>query len=278
MAADIPPSRGPGRATLIMGQIGLSVHAVVGAVVQEILEREGHQVRTVIGAQHEIFPLLGQGSIDLMVAAWLPEGHAACWALHGAGTEVLARLYEGARFFWATPDYVPEREVSSIRDLADPSVADRMENVIQGAGLSAMTSAISSRAIVDYGLDRLGYVFRDGTQADWIAAHDQAIDERRWFVLPTWTPQYLNRNGGLRMLADPNGVLGGANDAMLVAPRGRLEAVAPHARQVLSRVVIGLEGVIEMDWLVNSDGRTPRQAARAWMSANSRRVETWLRA
>ncbi len=278
MTADIPPGCGAGRTTLIIGQIGLSVHSVVGAVVQELLEREGYQVRTVIGAQHEIFPLLGQGSIDLMVAAWLPEGHAACWALYGAQTEVLAKLYEGARLFWATPDYVPERELSSIRDLANPSVADRMEKTIRGEGLIAMTSAMSSHAIVAYGLDRLGYVFRDGPQADWIAARDQALNERRWFVLPTWTPQYLNRDGGLRMLADPNGVLGGDNSAVLVAPRGRLETIAPHARQVLSRVVIGLEGVIEMDWLVNIDGRTPRQAARAWMSANSRRVESWLRA
>jgi glycine betaine/proline transport system substrate-binding protein len=261
-----------------MGQVNLSAHAVVGAVVQDLLEREGYQVRTVIGEHDEIFPLLGHGVIDLMVAAWLPEGHADHWALHGADAEVLTRLYDGVRFFWATPDYVPERVVSSIRDLADPSVAERMDKTIQGVGAAAMIAQASPRAIVDYGLDRLGYAFRGGTQAEWIAAHDVAIAERRWFVFPTWTPQYLNRGDGLRPLADPNGVLGGSNHAVLVAPEGRLEAIAPHARRMLRRVVIGLEGVIEMEWLVNVDGRTPRQAARAWMSANSRRVETWLRA
>jgi glycine betaine/proline transport system substrate-binding protein len=72
-------------------------------------------------------------------------------------------------------------------------------------------------------------------------------------------------------------MLGGLNDAVLAAPRGRLAAIAPRARQVLERMAIGLEGVIEMDRLVSLDGRTPRQAARAWMSANSRRVETWLK-
>lgn len=276
MIAEVAP--GPAPTTLVMGLVGLSVYAVVGAVVQELLERLDLQVRVVSGPHDEIFPLLGRGAIDLMVAAWLPEGHAAYWARYGAGAEVVARVYEDARFFWAVPDYVPEARVGSIQDLAQPAVADRTTKLIQGIGPAETISTISQQALIDYGLDRLGYTFRTGLAADWIAAHDRAVGERRWFVFPTWTPQYLNRDGGLRSLADPRGVLGGPNHGALVAPRGRLEDVAPRARRVLGRMSIGLDGVTEMDWLVNVDQRTPRQAARAWMSVNSRRVESWLRA
>lgn len=276
MTADV--ARGQVPTTLVMGMVGLSFYAVVGAVVQEVLERLDVKVQVVTGAHDEIFPLLGQGAVDLMVAAWLPEGHAAYWTRYGAEAEVVARVYEDARFFWAVPDYVPEGEVASIADLAKPAVAARMTKLIQGIGPAATISTMSQQALTDYGLDKVGYAFQTGTAADWITAHDAAVAEKRWFVFPSWTPQYLNRDGGLRPLADPKVVLGGLNHGALVAPRGRLETIAPRVRRALGQVSIGLDGVTEMDWLVNVDGRTPRQAARAWMSVNSRRVEAWLRA
>jgi hypothetical protein len=120
--------------SIILGQVSLSFYAVTGAVVHEVLERLGHSVEVWQGPHEQMFPLLGQGAIDLMAAAWLPEGHAAYWARHGAGAEEVARLYDGARFFWAVPDYVPESEVTSIADLAKPSVAQRMTKLIQGIG------------------------------------------------------------------------------------------------------------------------------------------------
>lgn len=75
---------------VMLGQVSLSFYAVTGAVVQEVLERLGHPVQLRTGPHDEMFPLLGQGSIDVMAAAWLPAGHAAscarlptrkaCWA------------------------------------------------------------------------------------------------------------------------------------------------------------------------------------------------------
>jgi probable HAF family extracellular repeat protein len=65
---------------IVLGQVTLSFYAVTGAVVHEVLERLGHSVEVRQGPHEEMFPLLGQGAIDLMAAVWLPEGHAAYWA------------------------------------------------------------------------------------------------------------------------------------------------------------------------------------------------------
>jgi len=268
---------GDGAAAVVLGQINIGFHDVVAAVVQEVLMRLGHRVRVVADEADTVFRLLGDGAIDLMVTAWLPEANATQWARHGRTAEVVATLYRDARFFWAVPDYVPETEAASIADLARPVVAARMTRLIQGGAPMAAINAMSQRAIIAYGLDALGYTLRAGSQADWIAAYDAASAERRWFVFPCWTPQHLNRDGRLRPLSDPRAVLGGLNEAVLAAPRSRLATIAPRARQVLERLTIGLEGVIEMDRLVSIDACTPRQAARAWMSANSRRVEAWLK-
>jgi glycine betaine/proline transport system substrate-binding protein len=266
----------PSMRPVVLGQVSLSFYAVTGAVVQEVLERLGHRVEVRQGPHQEIFPLLADRQVDLMAAVWLPEGHSEYWQRYGSEAQEVARLYEGARFFWAVPSYV--HEVGSIQDLAKPSVAARMMTLIQGIGTGATITIVSRKAIDEYSLSPLGYSLRAGTQSEWIAAFNSAITERRWIVFPTWAPQYLNREGQLRALADPRGVLGGVNHGALVGPREHFQMLPEATRRALARIEIGLEGVTEMDWLVNVERLTPLEAARKWMRANEKRVSGWLRA
>lgn len=259
-----------------LGQVSLSFYAVAGAVVQDVLEQLGHRVELREGLHEEIFPLLGSGAIDVMAAAWLPEGHAAYWSRFGSQAMEVATLYEGARFFWAVPNYVPASDVASIADLAKPAVAKRMTPLIQCIGAGATITRVSQTAAETYGLTPAGYQVRAGTAAEWTGAYSKAVAERRWIVFPTWAPQYLNRDNSLRPLDDPRGVLGGANRGVLVAPRARFEALPEKTRRVVSRITLGLDGVTDMDWAVNAGKQTPRDAARAWMRANSARVSAWL--
>jgi glycine betaine/proline transport system substrate-binding protein len=67
--------------TITLGQVNLSFYAVVGGVVQELLGREGYRVEVIQGPHAEIFPRLGAGEVDIFAAAWLPQGHAALYAL-----------------------------------------------------------------------------------------------------------------------------------------------------------------------------------------------------
>lgn len=273
-----PLAQGAGGPPVILGQVALSFYAVTGAVVHEVLERLGHQVDLRVGPHDQMFPLLGEGGLDVMAAAWLPEGHAAYWSRHGAAALEVARLYEDARFFWAVPDYVPAGEVASIADLAKPAVAERMGKLIQGIGTAATITTVSQAAVRDYGLDGLGYTLRPGTPAEWTGAYEAALREGRWIVFPTWAPQYLNRGGRLRPLRDPRGVLGGANRGVLVAPAARFQRLPAATRTALSKIALGLDGVTEMDWLVNVERMTPRDAARAWMRSHAAEVGRWLQA
>lgn len=181
-----------------------------------------------------------------------------------------------ARFFWAVPKYVPANEVASIAHLAKPSAARRMTLLIQSIGSGASITTVSQRAVTEYGLASSGYEVRPGTPAEWTAAYAKAVAEQRWIVFPTWAPQYLNRHGDLRPLDDPRGGLGGPNRGALVAPRKAFEALPERTRKALSRIAPGLDGVTQMDWAVNVDKRTPRDAAREWMRTNAARVAAWI--
>ena len=115
---------------IILGQVGLSFYAVVGGIVRELLERKGYGVEVVQGPHAEIFPRLGAGEVDIFAAAWLPQGHATLYASVEDVTFPIAPLYKDARFFWVVPAYVPESVLSSVADLVQPDVQQRVSKRI----------------------------------------------------------------------------------------------------------------------------------------------------
>lgn len=260
---------------VVLGQVSLSFYAVVGAVVQQVLERLGHAVQVREGPHESMFPLLSDGAIDLMVAAWLPEGHAQYWARYGGEAREVTSLYDGARFFWAVPDYVPSDAVSTIADLASPPVLERMTRDIQAIGDGAAITTASKTALERYGLAD-SYRVLPGSSALWLETYRRLHARGDWFVFPTWTPQFLNSAGTLRELGDPLGVLGHGNRAVLVAPSIRFDALPARTRRALARVQLSLDDVNRMDWAVNVDGRSAREAARDWLDSNADLLARWL--
>lgn len=272
----IPLSADEGKIRL--GQISLSFYAVTGGVVQEVLERLGHIVEVSQGSHAQIFPRLGAGEVDLLVAAWLPHGHAVYWAQYGDRAEQLATLYEGARFAWMVPVYVPAAMVSEVDDLKKPDVVARMDKTIQGTGRDSGNMMLSAQVMQAYALEQAGYRLVPGSLADFHGAYDRGIAEQRWFVMPLWWPHYINRVGNMRAIEEPRRLLGPSSNGTLVASK-QWVSQAPHRTVgVLRKMHLGLDAVAEMDHLVNVRKMTPRDAARAWMQANARTVDLWFAA
>ncbi len=262
--------------TIAMGQINISFYAVTAAVVQEVLERLGHRVEVRTGSHGEIFPLLGNGEIDILVAAWLPSGHAEYWRRYGTESVQLATLYRDAQLYWCVPSYVPASQVSSVADLKKPEVTQRMVRVIRGTAPDSGL-VIGSRKIMEhYQLDREGYELVPGKRDAWVAHLEENLAAQRWFVMPFFRPNYLNLAADMRILEEPFKLLGEASDGALVA-HGNFVARAPQrTTQVLARVYLGLDAVARMDRMMNVDKMSARDAARAWMEQNRPTVEGWF--
>jgi glycine betaine/proline transport system substrate-binding protein len=71
--------------------------------------------------------------------------------------------------------------------------------------------------------------------------------------------------------------MGGVNHASLVGPRERLQKISSASRTVLSRISLGIDGVTEMDWMVNVQKKTARESARIWMDTNKEIVSAWFK-
>jgi glycine betaine/proline transport system substrate-binding protein len=276
LAASAPCASAQEPGPVRLGQIGLSFYAVTAGVVQDVLERLGHGVEVTQGSHAQIFPRLGAGEVDLLVAAWLPHGHAVYWEQYGPQAEPLAVLYEGARFEWMVPTYVPQSAVSSVADLRNPQVQARMDKVIQGTGRDSGNMMLSAEVMQAYALEEAGYRLQPGSLAQFHGAYDRNVAAQRWFVMPLWWPHYINRVGNMRPIAEPKGLLGPSSNGTLVAGRQWVERAPARTLQVLRRMHLGLDAVAHMDYLVNVEKQSPREAARTWMQQNPGIVEGWF--
>jgi hypothetical protein len=110
---------------IALGHVDLSFYEVTANVVQLILERLGYNVGVQKGSHAQIYPLLGKGEVDLFVAAWLPNAHAAYWEQYQDNTTRVTALYDDARLFWSVPEYIPASALRSVADLRKPEVATR---------------------------------------------------------------------------------------------------------------------------------------------------------
>ncbi len=261
---------------MVLGEISISFYAAAAGVVRGVLQRLGHEFEVKQGLHGKMFPLLGSGEIDMLVAAWLPYGHANFWQLYGNTSSPVGVLYRGAQFFWMVPNYVPKSEVASVRDLTQPEVASRMDKRIPGLAPDIGLMINSAKMMDAYGLSAAGYQLLPGEYGTWIGNYYKAIDENRWFIMPQWKPQFVNRMGNMRTLDEPLKLLGEPNEGTLVARKDWIAKAPAETLRVLRRVHLGLDTVSEMDYFVNVDGVTPLEAANKWMQDNPSVVEGWF--
>jgi glycine betaine/proline transport system substrate-binding protein len=259
-----------------LGHVDLTFYEVTAALVQIVLERMNYNVALAKGSHSQIYPRLAAGEVDLFVAGWLPNAHARYWEEHKADLTRVTRLYDDARLFWAVPEYVPATEVREVADLAKPEMASRMDKTIRGPGPDSGLMIGSKKIVETYGLDRAGYNLAPGKPADWIAWFNANVAAGKWFVTPLWQPMYLNQVAKLRILDEPKHLLGKEDTAYLLAHKNIRETIDEATYGALRRMELSVEAVTEMDYLMNVQKLSARDAARQWMAAHPNTVSYWL--
>lgn len=268
LVATLPYAASAQDRTIRLGQVGLSFYEVVAAVVQEVLEQDGYEVEVTTGSHGEIFPKLGAGEIDLLVAAWLPDGHAPLYAKVKDVSFVVGELYGDAKLYWAVPEYVPSDLVRSIEDLKKPEVVARMDKRIRGIGATSGLMIGAAKIREAYGLEAAGYQVIPGETKDWIENFKVAVNDQRWLVMPLWQPHWINAAYKVRRLEDPKGVYGTGDTAVLLGRKTLKTKLSPKTLDRLAAIKLNVAAVTQMDFWVNVDSLSPRDAARKWLTAN----------
>ena len=181
-AADMKP------APLILTRINETFYQATAALVVEVLTRTGQPVTVVDGSHTSAYKAIKDGTADLCVGFWLPTGHEKAWSQVKDSVVELSTIYEGARFYWAVPGYIPESEVSSIEDLMKPSVSAKMIKTIRGLSRDASITTESIDAIGAYDLKNAGYHVIPGGFEPWKEALNSAIKNKAGLSNPCGNP------------------------------------------------------------------------------------------
>jgi glycine betaine/proline transport system substrate-binding protein len=272
-AAGLPAEAQSAKAGVIrIGWTAWSDAEAVTNIAREVLEKRlGYKVELVmtdIGLQ---YAGVARGNLDVMLMAWLPTTQKAYWDKVSGDVVDLAVLYDHAKLGWAVPNYVPESEVSSISDLAKPSVRERLHGMIQGIDPGAGLMRASERALADYALT--GYRLQSASDAGMIVSLDRALKRNEWIVVTTWSPHWMFARYPVRYLADPKRSFGG-DEAIHALARKGFEADFPKATAFLKRFKLTIPELEAL--MLRAKDSSYHDEAVAWIQAHPQRVEQWL--
>lgn len=229
-----------------VGHIDLSFHDAAALEVEAVLERHGRTVSRSAAPHEEMFHRMGRGEVDVLVSAWLPASHGGYLAPFEDDVVKVTVLYE-PYCIWGVPDYVPEEAVGEVRDLLREPALSQMERLIQGINPGAGISRFSKAIVEHYELGGAGYEFQTGTEEDCFGRYMQAVEEKRWVVIPLWHPQWLHARYNIRALREPEGLLGGQDKATLLVRKDAVERIGAAAMRELETLYLGNARVSELD-------------------------------
>ncbi|MFO7859412.1 MAG: glycine betaine ABC transporter substrate-binding protein [Ectothiorhodospiraceae bacterium] len=242
----------------------------VTKLANEILEENGHDVEL---TQTDIAPQyqgIASGDVDMMLMSWQPGTHGDY--LEGIAGEYtdLGPLYNGARLGWVVPDYIPEDELSSIEDLKDDSVREKLDGTITGIDPGAGLSNLSEDAVEDYELD---YDLQFSSGSGMTAALDRAVNREEWIVVTGWSPHWKFGAYDLRYLEDPEGSLGGPERVHALSRTG-FHADAPEITAIVSRMYIPIS-MLE-NYMAYAQENSYEEAVEKFVEDESDRVDYWV--
>ena len=186
---------------------------------QVIEERTDYTVELKMAAIGVQYQGVANGDLDGMLMAWLPKTHADYWERFKDDVDNLGPLYEGAQLGWVVPDYVPEDKLSSIEDLKDEEVMEKLGGKIQGIDPGAGLMQASEDTMEGYALED-DYNLVSASGAAMTAALERAVENEEWIVVTGWTPHWMFGRWDLRFLDDPEGTLGGKEHIDAIVRKG----------------------------------------------------------
>lgn len=238
---------------------------------QLITEHYGQEVELIQTGIAPQYQGVAQGDIDAMMMAWLPGTHADYWDQVGQDVVTLGVLYTDAKLGWVVPEYVPEDQLSSIADLTDPEVREKLDSTIQGIDPGAGLMRLSNETIEAYGLDE--YELVSASDAAMVAALDRAIRNEEWIVVTGWSPHWMFGAYDLRYLEDPEGTLGGVERVYAIARQG-FQQDYPEVAQFLMRMHLPLDELESA--MFNAQETSYEEAIAQYIENHPARVNYWL--
>lgn len=267
-------------------------------VAKILLENElGYTVEAVDIDENAQFPALASGDLSATLEIW-PSGHQKDYEeyIQTGKVEDLGELGVVGKIGWFIPTYMLEEhpELATWEGFKDPENAALFKTAETGdagqfIGGDPSFVQYDEALIKNLGLN-LQVVFAGSEQAE-LAALDAAYSRKEPFLFYFWTPhaahaKYDLTNVKLPEYTEECGAASAADpstrdcdypeDVLYKAAWAGLKDAAPEAYTLLKNMQYTTDDQIFMLDQITSQGKTPEQAAQAWVDANKSVWEQWL--
>jgi glycine betaine/proline transport system substrate-binding protein len=280
----------------------------IGHVLGEIVtSRIGGQVEYVPGNNATIFQAMdqGKGDIDVHPDVWLPNQQSFTDKyVTEAGTVTLStNAYEGNQGFCVSKDFAAANNITDIADLGRPDVAALMDS--DGDGLGEMwigapgwaSANVNEVKVRDYGLLDFIEPIR-AEEAVKTARIKDSIAKGEGYAFYCYKPHAVWFMFDVEMLTEPTydpakyTMLQPSDDAdwyekssvatkdalkdVQIAWSNSLEARSPAIAEFFTNFALTADDVSGLAFEISANGMDPADAAKAWIAANTDRVDAML--
>ncbi len=280
--------------------------AIAHLIQEVVVSRIGGEATLVPGNNGAIFQAMdaGKGDIDIHPDVWLPNQKSFTDKfVDGTGNVALSEnAYEGKQSFCVTKSFSEENNVTSIFDLARPEIASKMDSDNNGKGeiwigapgwASANVNQVKVR---DYGLMPFMEPIR-ADQAVMTATVGDSVKKGIGYAFYCYSPHAIwfqhdivrlsepefdpEKYTALQPDQDPNWFENSkvmTEDALKqvqIAYSKSLEGRSPAIADLVKNISLTGEDVSAFAFEIEG-GKDAAEVAKAWVAANSDRVDGWL--
>lgn len=262
---------------VVFSDVGWTDITATTAATTLILEALGYETETKVLSVPVTYTGLAEGDIDVFLGNWMPSMEADIAPYRDAGTvETVRANLEGAKYTLATNEAGAALGISDFANIKDHK--DALGAEIYGIepgndGNRLVLEAINSP---DFGMD--GFEIVESSEQGMLAEVASKSEAGEPIVFLAWEPHPMNANFKLTYLTGGDALFGPDFGGATIYTNTRKGYVAecPNTGKLLNNLVFSLAMENEIMGAILNDGADPRDAAKAWLAANTGAWEPWL--
>lgn len=243
---------------------GIAMTNLAAAILENKL---GYDVDMVLADVAPVFTSLASGNTDLFLDTWLPVTHGEYLDKYGKDIVDMGTEYENAKIGLVVPAYVDVDNIEQLNDHKD-DFGGNIIGIDSGAGIMSATE----NAIDQYGLD---FQLVSGSGPAMTASLKKAIDKEEPIIVTGWTPHWMFARWDLKILEDPKGVYGDAENIHAYSRKG-FEEDMPDAAEFIKNFKLSDEVLSDLMANIEDSDEDPIDTAKKWMDDHEDQVNTWL--
>ncbi|WP_120501068.1 choline ABC transporter substrate-binding protein [Roseovarius sp. EL26] len=263
--------------SVTFSDVGWTDITATTAATTVVLDALGYETNVKILSVPVTYVGMAEGDVDVFLGNWMPtmEGDIAPYREAGTVDTVRANL-EGAKYTLAVNKAAMDLGIKDFADIAAQSEA--LDGKIYGIEPGNDGNRLIQSMIDDDAFGLSGFEVVESSEQGMLAQVDRLSGKEEPIIFLGWEPHPMNANFDMGYLTGgddffgPN--LGGAT--VYTNTRAGYVTECPNVGKLLNNQEFSLAMENEIMGAILNDGEEPKDAASAWLKANSDVLGPWL--